>query len=70
MSKNIQPVQEVLKSKQGYLVYLFKQTFQMFFKISGFFANHPDNQQSARLIKNLANYFLQTLKNPVIQKSF
>ena len=43
MSKKIQSVQEVLKLKQGYLGYLFKRTFQTFFKISGFLANHLDN---------------------------
>ena len=37
MSKKIQSVQVVLKLKQGYLGYLFKQTFQTFFKISRFF---------------------------------
>ena len=42
----------------------------MFFKISGFFANHPDDLESAKLIKNLANFFLQILKNPVSQKVF
>jgi hypothetical protein len=70
MSKKIQSVQELLKLKQGYLGYLFKRTFQTFFKISRSFANHPDNLESARLIKILANSFLQTLKNPVGQNSF
>ena len=70
MSKKIQSLQEVLKFKQGYLGYPFKQTFQTFFRISGLFANHPDNLESARLIKILANSFLQILKNPFGQKFF
>ena len=70
MSKNIQSVQEVIKLKQGFFGYLFKLTFQTFFKIFGFFANHPDNLESERSIKNLTNSFFQTLKNPVSQKSF
>ena len=69
MSKKIQSVPEVPKLKQGYLGYLFKRTFQTFLKISGFFADHPDNLESARLIKILANSFSQTLKNPVGRKS-
>ena len=70
MSKKSQSVHEVCKLKQGYLGYLFKRTFQRFFKISGCFANHPDNLDSARLIKKQANSFLITLKNPVSQKCF
>ena len=66
----MQSVQEVLKLKQGYFGYLFKRTFQMFFRIPEFFANHSVNLESARLMKNLANSFLQTLKNPVSRKSF
>ena len=67
--KKFQSVQEVPKLKQGYLEYVFKRTFQTFFKISRFFENHPDNLKSARLIKNLANYFFKTLKNPFSQKN-
>ena len=70
MSKKIQSVKEVPKLKQGYFGYLFKRNFQTFIKISRFFANLPDNLESERLIKNLANSFLQILKNPVSQTSF
>ena len=62
MSKKIQSVQEVPKLKIGFFGYHLKLTFQTFFKISGFFANHLDNLESSRLIKKQTNYFLQTLK--------
>ena len=68
--KKIQSVQEVLKIKQGYLGYPFKRTFQTFFKISGFLANHLDNLESARLIKYLANFFFTNLKKSSQSKKF
>ena len=65
MSKNIQSVQEVLRLKQGYLGYLFKRTFQAFFKFSGFFANHSDNLESARVINKTNKYLF---KNQSVKK--
>ena len=70
MSKKIQSVQEVLQLKQGYFGYLYKRTFQTFFKISGSFANHPDNLESPRLIKKHGKFLFTNLKNPVSQKSY
>ena len=50
--------------------YLFKLTILTFLKISGFFANHPDNLESARSIKKSRCFFENLIKSSQSKQFF